>query len=48
MRGGPWQIVPGSSDNFMTEDVTLRDGEVTKWSDKYGMSVDLRLTDLQR
>ncbi len=41
MQGGPWQIVPGSSGNFLTEDVTLRDGEVTKWSDKYGMRIDL-------
>ena len=41
LKNGPWKVKPGSSDNFLTEDITLRSGEVTKWSDKYGMRVDL-------
>ena len=41
LKNGPWTVKPGSSGNFLTEDVTLRSGEVTKWSDKYGMRVDL-------
>lgn len=45
LRGGPWQVVPGSSANFLTDDITLRNGEVTKWSDKYGMQIDLTLED---
>ncbi len=30
LKGGPWQIQSGSSGNFLTEDITLRSGEVTK------------------
>ena len=41
LKGGPWQIQSGSSGNFLTEDITLRSGEVTKWSDKYGMKITL-------
>lgn len=43
MRGGPWRIEQGSSANFLTDDITLLSGEVTKWSDKYGMRIDLKL-----
>jgi hypothetical protein len=43
MRGGPWRIKNGSSANFLADDLTLMSGEVTKWSDKYGMQVDLEL-----
>jgi len=43
MRGGPWRIKQGSSANFLTDDITLMSGEVTKWSDKYGMRIDLEL-----
>ena len=41
LKNGPWKVVPGSSGNFLTEDITLQSGEVTKWSDKYGMRIDL-------
>ena len=41
LKGGPWQIQSGSSGDFLTEDVTLRSGEVTKWSDEYGMKIAL-------
>lgn len=44
LKGGPWQIRRGSSGNFLTEDITLRSGEVTKWSDKYGMKIALERT----
>lgn len=41
LEGGRWRIQEGSSGNFLTDDITLRSGEVTKWSDKYGMRITL-------
>lgn len=41
LKGGPWKIQPGSSGIFLDEDITLQSGEVTKWSDKYGMQINL-------
>ncbi len=44
LKGDPWQIQSGSSGNFLTEDVNLRSGEVTTWSDKYGMRIVIERT----
>ena len=35
-------IYPDVGD-FLTDDITLMSGEVTKWSDKYGMRIDLEI-----
>ncbi len=41
LKNGPWKAKAGSSGIFLAEDIVLQSGELTKWSDKYGMHIEL-------